>query len=118
MLSVRDAGPGIAPNLLPTLFDRFSRGSGSAGLGLGLYLARGIVEAHGGTLTVQSRLGQGTTFYLSLPLSEAQVSARRGVAPSPVTCARPCGAAHAAGSTRAMVSSTSSREKCLAMNAA
>lgn len=118
MLSVRDAGPGIAPNLLPTLFDRFSRGSGSAGLGLGLYLARGIAEAHGGTLTVQSRLGQGTTFYLSLPLSEAQVSARRDVAPSPVTCARPCGAAHAAGSTRAMVSSTSSREKGLAMNAA
>lgn len=70
VLSVRDEGPGIAPNLLPTLFDRFARGAGSQGLGLGLYLARGIAKAHGGALTVESRLGAGTTFRLSIPLRD------------------------------------------------
>ncbi len=69
VLSVRDEGPGIAPALLSTLFDRFARGASSTGLGLGLYLARGIAEAHGGTLTVDSRVGMGTTFRLALPLS-------------------------------------------------
>ncbi len=69
VLSVRDEGPGIAPALLPTLFDRFARGANSTGLGLGLYLARGMAEAHGGTLTVDSRVGAGTTFRLALPLS-------------------------------------------------
>jgi len=67
ILSVRDAGPGIPPALLPTLFDRFARGPASQGLGLGLYLARGIAQAHGGTLTVESHLGAGTTFRLALP---------------------------------------------------
>jgi signal transduction histidine kinase len=67
VVRVRDAGPGIAPELLPTLFERFARGAGSTGLGLGLYLARGIAEAHGGTLTVESTPGQGTTFHLALP---------------------------------------------------
>jgi len=71
VLRVRDTGPGIAPALLPTLFDRFARGSTSTGLGLGLYLARGIAEAHGGTLTVESRVGDGTTFRLALPLEGA-----------------------------------------------
>lgn len=72
VLSVRDEGPGIARDLLPTLFDRFARGSASTGLGLGLYLARGIVEAHGGTLTVDAQLSKGTTFRLALPVSAPQ----------------------------------------------
>lgn len=67
VMSVHDAGPGIASELLPTLFDRFARGTRSTGLGLGLFLARGIAEAHGGTLTVESTPGQGTTFRLALP---------------------------------------------------
>jgi len=71
VLSVRDDGPGIAPSLLPTVFDRFVRGSPSTGLGLGLYLARGIAEAHGGALTVESPLGAGTTFRLALPTAPA-----------------------------------------------
>lgn len=66
-INVRDGGPGIPPELLPTLFSRFASGTGSTGLGLGLYLARGIAEAHGGTLTVESRLGEGATFRLKLP---------------------------------------------------
>ena len=57
---------GLAPPW-PTLFDRFARRANSAGLGLGLYLTRGIAEAQGGTLTVESTPGQGTTFRLALP---------------------------------------------------
>jgi len=68
VLSVCDEGAGIAPELLPRLFDRFARGAASTGLGLGLYLARGIAEAHGGALTVDAPPGEGTTFRLTLPL--------------------------------------------------
>jgi signal transduction histidine kinase len=68
VITVQDAGPGIPPELLPKLFTRFSAGGKTGGLGLGLYLARGIAEAHGGTLTASSRPGQGATFRLSLPL--------------------------------------------------
>ncbi len=67
VLTVRDAGPGIAPEVLPTLFDRFARGASSTGLGLGLYLSRSIAEAHGGALTVESEPGKGTSFRLALP---------------------------------------------------
>jgi len=69
VIDVRDEGPGISTDVLRTLFTRFSRGSGSQGLGLGLYLARGIVEAHGGTLTVESQVGMGTTFRVAVPLT-------------------------------------------------
>jgi signal transduction histidine kinase len=67
MLTVRDQGPGIPAALLPQLFNRFMIGPASKGLGLGLYLARGIAQAHGGTLTVDSYPGAGTTFHLALP---------------------------------------------------
>lgn len=69
VLTVRDEGPGIAPTLLPTLFDRFARASSSSGVGLGLYLARGIADAHGGTLRVESDVGKGTVFHLRLPIN-------------------------------------------------
>lgn len=65
---VRDEGPGIAPDVLPGLFERFRTGPGSRGLGLGLYLARGIAEAHGGSLTGRSMPGRGSAFCLSLPI--------------------------------------------------
>lgn len=67
VIAVRDEGPGIAPEVMPRLFERFASGPGSGGLGLGLYLARGIAEAHGGTLAVGSEPERGTTFRLSLP---------------------------------------------------
>jgi two-component system sensor histidine kinase BaeS len=66
-LTVRDTGPGIDPALLPHVFDRFVKGSGSRGSGLGLAIARGLVEAHGGTIGVQSTIGGGTTFRVALP---------------------------------------------------
>jgi signal transduction histidine kinase len=68
IVTVRDTGPGITPDVLPTLFTRFAAGRGSKGLGLGLYLARGIAEAHGGMLTVDSTPGNGASFRLALPL--------------------------------------------------
>ena len=62
MLSVRDTGPGIPPDELPRIWDRLFRGDASRterGLGLGLSLVRAIVEAHGGTVEVESEPGQG-----------------------------------------------------------
>jgi signal transduction histidine kinase len=68
VLMIRNGGPGIPPHLLAQLFERFSAGPNSHGLGLGLYLARGITEAHGGTLTAHSSDESGTCFILALPL--------------------------------------------------
>ncbi len=70
-LRVQDQGPGIAPTIVDTLMTRFVRGQQSKGLGLGLYLASSIAQAHDGTLTVESRLGQGTTFELAVPVTPA-----------------------------------------------
>jgi two-component system OmpR family sensor kinase len=67
VVRVTDQGPGIPPKLMPRLFQRFAPGSGSTGLGLGLYLSRRIVEAHGGTLTAESSEGKGTTFWVAIP---------------------------------------------------
>jgi signal transduction histidine kinase len=69
---VRDTGVGIDPAELPRIFDRFYRGSGASeargsGSGLGLAIVRSIVEMHGGTVSVESRLGSGSTFQVSLP---------------------------------------------------
>lgn len=67
VMTVQDAGPGIPEEMRPRLFERFVTGRGSHGLGLGLYLARQIAEAHGGTLTVESSGGSGTVIALVLP---------------------------------------------------
>jgi signal transduction histidine kinase len=67
VITVRDEGLGIAPELLPRLFNRFTSGPASGGLGLGLYLAKGIADAHEGMLTVASNPGEGATFRLWLP---------------------------------------------------
>lgn len=66
-VDVINGGPGIAPDVLPRLFNRFSRGPESTGLGLGLFLARSIAEAHGGMLTAESQHGRGARFRLTLP---------------------------------------------------
>jgi signal transduction histidine kinase len=71
MVEVHDEGPGIPHDLLPRLFLRHAAGGDTAGLGLGLYLARGIATAHGGELAVDSEVGKGTTFTLTLPIREA-----------------------------------------------
>ena len=68
IITVQDQGPGIPGDLLARVFDRFVTGPGSKGLGLGLYLARSITEAHKGTLTVESSPGRGTKFTMCFPL--------------------------------------------------
>jgi len=73
-LSVRDSGIGIAPADQERIFARFERAASSAnfgGLGLGLYLVRQVMDAHGGTVTVESVPGKGATFHVRLPLAEA-----------------------------------------------
>jgi signal transduction histidine kinase len=65
---VADKGPGIRPELLPHLFERFVADGSTRGLGLGLYLAQRVAAAHGGRLEVQSELGAGSEFKIILPL--------------------------------------------------
>jgi PAS domain S-box-containing protein len=72
-VTVRNVGPGIAPDELPRLFQRFyrteeARAEGRPGIGLGLYIARGLVEAHGGRIWAESVPGQITTFRFTLPV--------------------------------------------------
>jgi signal transduction histidine kinase len=69
-VSIADQGPGIPPEVLPRLFQRFGSGAGSPGLGLGLYLARGIANAHGGSLEADQTSGQGARFILKLHLEQ------------------------------------------------
>lgn len=74
-IEVRDRGPGIAAEELGLLFQRFRQGGHAArpprgGLGLGLYITRGIVERHGGSIAVSSKVGEGSTFRIELPLRE------------------------------------------------
>jgi PAS domain S-box-containing protein len=68
--SVTNRGPGIAPSEIPHLFERFRRAAkdhGIKGLGLGLYITKGLVEAHGGKIWVESTQGGTTTFTFTLP---------------------------------------------------
>jgi two-component system, OmpR family, sensor histidine kinase VicK len=69
-LSVRDSGPGIDAQHVPHLFERFYQANArSSGLGLGLYISRILVEAHGGRIWAESRPGQGSNFTIALPRS-------------------------------------------------
>jgi signal transduction histidine kinase len=70
---VADTGSGIAPENLPRVFDRFWQASrtGRIGAGLGLQIAKGIVEAHGGRIWVESAAGSGSTFFFTIPTAFA-----------------------------------------------
>lgn len=73
LVSVADTGEGIAPEHLPHVFDRFyraeeSRSRGDGGAGLGLAIVRQMVQAHGGTVWVESQQGKGSTFRVALPV--------------------------------------------------
>jgi two-component system sensor histidine kinase KdpD len=72
LVDVSDRGPGVRPEDQRLIFEKFGRSSGAVGkpgTGLGLYIARSIVDAHGGTLRVESAQGRGATFTVALPVS-------------------------------------------------
>lgn len=73
VVTITDSGPGIAPNDLPHIFDRFYRATGvrkADGYGLGLSIAKVLVEAHGGQIRVDSHPGAGSAFSFSLPVAD------------------------------------------------
>jgi signal transduction histidine kinase len=78
VFSVEDTGRGIRPEQLPRLFEKFSRAPGSPGdgAGLGLYIARRIVEAHGGRIWARSEPGRSTIFAFSLPIRHVTTGAQ------------------------------------------
>ena len=88
--SVADTGPGIPPEQVPHIFGAFwqARHADRRGLGLGLSIARGLVEAHGGRIWVESEPGRGATFVFTLPLHDADADpAEAGRSASAVSAA-------------------------------
>jgi signal transduction histidine kinase len=87
MVSVEDDGIGIPESDLPHVFERFRQVDGSptrqhAGMGIGLSLARSLVELHGGTIWVESTMGEGSRFTFTLPIRSAdRRSTEQGVTP-------------------------------------
>ena len=82
-IEVSDDGRGIAKEDLPHLFERFyrpdvSRSRASGGSGLGLSIVKSLVEAHGGTISVASELGEGTTFKVELPSADSAINSGSG----------------------------------------
>jgi len=80
-ITVRDRGIGIPPEDVPRLFQRFARGSNArrakiAGTGIGLFIVRMLIERHGGTIGVESTLGEGSVFTITLPSIDAAASKR------------------------------------------
>ena len=82
VVSVADTGPGIPQEHLSKIFDRFWRtpGTKQKGSGLGLSIAKGIVEAHGGTIWAESQLGKGSSFFFTLPLADSDTGKRTDAA--------------------------------------
>ena len=76
VLSVRDDGPGIAKEEVERLFEKYGRGArqGAEGSGLGLFIVRAVVQAHGGLIRVATRVGLGTTVTVKLPISPPRSS--------------------------------------------
>ncbi len=71
IVSIKDTGTGIDPEILPRLFTKFVTKSQTGGTGLGLFICKGIVEAHGGRMWAENNKDgeKGATFYFTLPLT-------------------------------------------------
>src|SRR5215470_15391967 len=78
IVSVADTGPGFPEEYLSKIFDRFWQAPGTKqrGSGLGLSIAKGIVEAHGGTIWAESQSGKGSSFFFTLPLADSDSTKR------------------------------------------
>ena len=87
-VSVRDEGPGILPEHAELVFAKFWHGNRRGSTGLGLYLARGIVEAHGGVLTLVTAAGSGARFTFTLPPPRPDSGEHLGEARAPVAIVR------------------------------
>ena len=81
---VADTGPGIPPGDVERVFDRYwqAKKTANLGSGLGLTIAKGIVEAHGGSINVSSALGEGTVFTFSIPLGVSGTTTMQAAAPA------------------------------------
>lgn len=79
LVSVQDNGKGMSEEVRQNLFKKFYSTKGSKGTGLGLVVTRKVIEEHGGTIKVESALGQGTTFLIELPLRPAEQQKRVAV---------------------------------------
>jgi signal transduction histidine kinase len=75
-IQVRDTGAGIPDELLAQIFEPFFSTKPGKGTGLGLWVSQGIVQSHGGTMRVRSRVGRGTTFMITLPVQGPPSDAR------------------------------------------
>ncbi|HXM39017.1 MAG TPA: GAF domain-containing sensor histidine kinase [Gemmatimonadales bacterium] len=84
MFAVRDSGVGVPAKQLPHVFDRFWQATPKArlGSGLGLTIAKGVVEALGGRIWAESRAGEGTTFFFTLPSAVPEAESGAGASPS------------------------------------
>jgi signal transduction histidine kinase len=85
LFKVSDTGPGIPADDIPHLFDNFwqARRNDHRGVGLGLAIAKGIVEAHGGTIWCKSTVGDGATFFFTLPAANGSAKAQAGESHTP-----------------------------------
>jgi signal transduction histidine kinase len=84
VFAVRDSGIGVPAKQLPHVFDRFWQATPKArlGSGLGLTIAKGVVEALHGRIWAESRAGEGTTFFFTLPLAVPETEKGAGASPS------------------------------------
>jgi signal transduction histidine kinase len=83
-IDIRDDGPGIPPDVMPRLFEPFyTTKEAGKGTGLGLSISEKIVRSHGGTISVNSEVGVGTTFTIALPVRDTpKTSSSSATAPS------------------------------------
>ena len=83
VIRIEDTGVGISPEELPRMFEQFRLIGGiddrkTGGLGLGLFIAKGLIDAHHGTIRLESEVGKGTVATIQLPLAQLPVAARAG----------------------------------------